>query len=108
MSLLLFDDLLEKHLDDPEFVVGYLDECYRDEASNPGVFRSAVERVFRHAGNAFVDVASAMPYLRSIGFEPKKTTRRPPKTLRTSVRRESAAPVKKSTVVAPSRLKKAA
>lgn len=75
MSLIPLDDLLSKHLDDPVFVVGYLDECYRDAALYPGVFLSAVERVYRHAEKAFVDVASAMPYLRSLGFEPKNVAR---------------------------------
>ena len=82
MSLIPFDDLLSKRLDNREFVLGYLEGCYRDDPSCPGVFLSAVERIFRHDRKRFTNIESAMPYLHTLGFNPEPAVPSRPKVVR--------------------------
>ena len=89
MSLIPFDDLLSKRLDNREFLLEYLRECYLDDRAYPGVFESGVKRVFCHAGREFVSLALAMPFLRSLGFDPDNIA---PRSLKSTRPRKRLAP----------------
>jgi hypothetical protein len=102
MSLIPFDDLLSKRFDNREFLLEYLRECYLDDRAYPGVFESGVKRVFRHAGKEFVSLALAMPYLRSLGFDPDNIASLSLKPTRTRKRLAPAIRARKSVARATS------